>query len=63
MNTHKTGILHNRGGGQAPNIGSVYSLPEELSQCPGVKYYTWDMGTAREMPVCSLNRNSGLTTR
>ena len=24
-----------------PNIGSVYSLPGELSQCPGVKYYTW----------------------
>ena len=25
----------------APNIGSVYSLPGELSRCPGVKYYTW----------------------
>ena len=23
------------------SIGSVYSLPGELSQCPGVKYYTW----------------------
>ena len=23
------------------STGSVYSLPGELSQCPGVKYYTW----------------------